>query len=121
MGKQTFKFDKSRFAEQTQFKGVGLTVDFAGVPSRGVYIIRNINNGRMFVGVTDNLQRTIQGAYAALLMGKHEERELQKDFFAGDTFVCGLSSLDSRYRKGDLAAEWYLDRGFDLYNTICGE
>ena len=54
----------------------------------GVYQIRNTVNGKLFVGSSKDLPSMFNRHRAALRMGSHQNRELQKDWgeFGADAF-----------------------------------
>ncbi|HYD47158.1 MAG TPA: GIY-YIG nuclease family protein [Terriglobales bacterium] len=48
--------------------------------SMGVYRIRNLRNGRSFVGSARDVRGKLNGHLAQLKMGVHRNRELQRDW-----------------------------------------
>ena len=51
-----------------------------------VYLIRNLHNGKAYVGMASDAVRRIAGHYYSLRKGNHDIRELQMDYDAGNEF-----------------------------------
>lgn len=69
----------------------------------GVYQIRNTVNGKLFVGSSKDLPSIFNRHRAALRMGSHQNRELQKDWgeFGADAFEFEtLDTLTPQERPG---------------------
>src|SRR5690625_5233080 len=47
---------------------------------RTIYVIENINNNKMYIGMTINLERRIIDHFTKLNTGKHVNRLLQEDY-----------------------------------------
>lgn len=52
----------------------------------GVYLIRNLHNGKAYVGMASDAVRRIASHYYSLRKGNHDIRELQMDYDAGNEF-----------------------------------
>jgi hypothetical protein len=61
----------------------------------GVYQIRNTVNGKLLVGVSVNLPAILNRHRAALRMGSHQNRELQKDWAAFGAEAFEFEVLDT--------------------------
>ena len=51
-----------------------------------VYLIRNLHNGKAYVGMASDAVRRIASHYYSLRKGNHDIRELQMDYDAGNEF-----------------------------------
>lgn len=63
-----------------------------------VYLIRNLHNGKAYVGMASDAVRRIAGHYYSLRKGNHDIRDLQMDYDAGDEFetktICAFDKKD---------------------------
>lgn len=59
------------------------------IPPKGIYIIKNNKNGRVFLGSTLNLHGVLNRNRFILNMGSHKNERLQKDWktFGEETFT----------------------------------
>lgn len=88
-----------------QFINVPNKEDCGGV----VYCIRNINNGKMYVGKTQNFYNRILCHISALTENKHQIEEMQHDYNNGDLFLisCLYRVYDGKISDSFLLAkEW---------------
>lgn len=46
----------------------------------GIYKITNTNNGKVYIGQTNNIEVRKEQHFSALVAGKHENKLMQKDF-----------------------------------------
>lgn len=63
-----------------------------------VYLIRNLHNGKAYVGMASDAVRRIAGHYYSLRKGNHDIGDLQMDYDAGDEFetktICAFDKKD---------------------------
>lgn len=86
---------------------------FINLPAWGedyptVYSIRNITNGKIYVGQTANYYNRISTHLSALKAGRHQCKEMQSDYDKGDKFIVG-TLYKIEYSLSDeslLAKEW---------------
>lgn len=85
-----------------------------------VYGIKNIHNGRIYVGSSKNLKSRLRLHFSLLRKGSHKNRKIQKDFnrYGEDAFeVVHLSSATSE--KSALKFEQiYIDGFENTYNIL---
>lgn len=62
-----------------------------------VYLIRNLNNGKVYVGIASDAVHKIAGHYYSLRKGNHDISALQMDYDTGDEFE--IKTLCSFNRK----------------------
>ena len=86
---------------------------FINLPAGGedyatVYCIRNITNGKIYVGQTTNFYARISSHVSALKHGKHTHKELQADYNEGHIFKVGSLYRFDFASSNDvlLAKEW---------------
>ncbi len=91
----------------------------------GIYKITNTNNGKVYIGQTNNIEVRKDQHFSALLKGKHENKYMQKDYNLtpyGWTFEvleeCPLVLLNTQekywinfYRSDDAAHGYNLTKG----------
>lgn len=53
----------------------------------GIYILKNITKQKYYVGESVNISQRREAHFAALQTGKHQNKELQKDYDSGDQFI----------------------------------
>lgn len=70
----------------------------ADIESSCIYLIRNLHNGKTYVGMASDAIRRIAGHYYSLRKGNHDIRDLQSDYDAGDEFeiktICTFDKID---------------------------
>lgn len=70
---------------------------------RGVYILKNLTNGKNYIGSSDNIERRIYDHLNSLNRGSHYSEPMQKDFNNGDNFICAiLKKFPNRDFKDEL-------------------
>lgn len=70
-----------------------------------IYMVRNLNNGKIYVGRSADAVHRAVGHYYCLRSGKHNSEEMQMDFNAGDEFeIKALCSFDKQDRDRQIKA-----------------
>lgn len=63
-----------------------------------VYLIKNLNNGKTYIGKASDAIHRVTGHYYSLRKGNHNIREMQEDFDAGNEFeikmLCPFNKKD---------------------------
>lgn len=105
---------------------------FINLPAWGedyptVYSIRNITNGKIYVGQTTNYYHRISNHLSALKSSTHQCKEMQSDYDKGDKFIVG-TLYKIEYSLSDeslLAKEWEyinelgaIDYGYNRINKM---
>lgn len=66
----------------------------------GIYSLRNLENGKVYVGKTGACHDRLMTHYYSLKRGTHPNKELQKDFDGGDSFeVKILCRFEANYKQ----------------------
>lgn len=94
----------------------------------GIYIIRNKINGKMYVGMSDNVDRRLDRHKTALENGKHRNKHLQNSVdkygIENFDFFVIVEHYENRQKLGDLEtyfiAKWQLDNPQYGYNKTKG-
>ena len=53
---------------------------------RGIYLIKNLSNGKEFVGMAANIEKTMSQTRSRLRYGDHTSLDMQADYDNGDEF-----------------------------------
>lgn len=84
---------------------------------RTVYSIKNIKNGKMYIGITKNLRQRITTHFSKLRNNKHPNPKLQSDFsIYGEDYFKVKTLFESTHYGETFNMEKKLIR---KYNTIC--
>lgn len=71
----------------------------------GVYIILNIDNKKVYIGSTRNIYRRLVEHEISVRSGRHNSKELQADYNAGDYFIgypiTRVELLENKYQADD--------------------
>lgn len=89
---------------------------------RGVYYLRNIDSGKIYIGMTTRSFQVRWIEHAETLeAGTHHNRQMQADYARGERFVCGiLVALQTSERieaAERILIEHYTGK-LDLYNVL---
>ena len=53
---------------------------------RGIYLIKNLNSGKEFVGMAEDIEKTMSQVQSRLRYGRHTAKDMQDDYNNGDEF-----------------------------------
>lgn len=86
---------------------------------KGVYCIKNIRNGRLYIGSSRNVEKRINQHFATLRAKTHGNKNIQDDYNSGSSwFVSGvIEEVDDENNLIE-REQFHLDRISNLYN-IC--
>lgn len=82
----------------------------------GIYYIKNITNGRFYIGISIDVGSRIQQHISRLYYKTHVNTDMQKDYNLGDEFQCGI--ICSGPQESLLNIEIYLIY-LNKYNPKC--
>jgi len=111
-----FYFNKTRLTQHTTFYVSNNSIQFQ-INNPCIYVISNMRTGKTYIGTTRTITSRIHAHYRQLLRGKHFCSELQRDFDAGDTFVCSIYKFGNSFYDEQTTIGEYMAKGIDLYNT----
>lgn len=95
----------------------------AGIP--GIYAIRNLENGKIYVGKSQNTRDRIINHFADLKRNEHANKALQADYNNGNNFAAELLQSfedDPAFIAPTFTEKLYIYQffklGFELYNAF---
>ena len=88
----------------------------------GIYMIRNMNNGRVYIGSSENIEKRWKQHQYQLKNNRHQNKNMQKDYNNGDYFIYGLikDTFPDRRQlllEENLMINRFIDNNIELYNA----